>query len=607
MRFHGDLLFRLFAGLTLNTQFVYEIDNQNSEWLATADSHPARIIKNVYAVNNNGKISYPIMETGGFKQNKSIIGDYWTARGQINYSNTFGKHAVSAIAGLEFRQTKTKGSNALYTGYDDQLQTSTTATIDFNMLNSLDRSTYFMNGTFPARSYVFLKYLQSGLDPVVEVMHRYGSGYANATYTYDDKYNVFGSFRKDYADLYGLNVKYRGKPLWSVGGAWNIDQETFLKDIKWINVLKLRISYGSTGNIYQGATSYLTASTGKINRYSLLPIATIESPANPELSWEKTNTTNIGIDFSLWNNRIRGNIDYYLKKSSDVFADKTIDPTTGFSKMFVNAANVENKGLEMQLIGEWIRTVNRKQLGWTTSFTLASNRNKVTNVDTPAKTAMELITTPFKEGYPTSAVWGFRFAGIDEGDYGRAGQPLWYGDVEGNEKTDDPRSKSPDILNYFGQLEPKNIIGLDNRLEWNGFSFSLMMAYYGGHVMRALPESVVFGGNYSTLPLYLLNSWTPENKTDIVGYGQYATFRTDTPDYSSNAIYKADFLKIRNIVFSYNAPRQWFSSLGINRMNLQFQINNPGFLWRANKKNIDPETLGVSMPVSYVFTLHVNI
>ena len=97
------------------------------------------------------------------------------------------------------------------------------------------------------------------------------------TYTYDNRYNVFGSFRKDYADVYGLNVKFRGKPLWSAGFSWNINNEEFMSSVNWINVLKLRISYGVTGNIYQGATSYMTARSAGVNELTNLPYGVIES------------------------------------------------------------------------------------------------------------------------------------------------------------------------------------------------------------------------------------------------------------------------------------------------------------------------------------------
>ena len=109
--------------------------------------------------------------------------------------------------------------------YDDQLQTGRAADINFFDLYDQQYSPYYKSGSggYNARSYAYNPYIKNGMDNILEVEHRYGSGYFNATYTYNDRYNVFGSFRKDYADVYGLNAKFRGKPLWSVGGAWNIE------------------------------------------------------------------------------------------------------------------------------------------------------------------------------------------------------------------------------------------------------------------------------------------------------------------------------------------------------------------------------------------------
>lgn len=611
MRFHGELLFHIFDGFSLSTQLVYESDHVTSDHLYTSDSHPSRVVKDAYATYNSstGAVTYPIMETGGMKQTRNTDGQYWTARAQANYVKTFGRHAINAIAGMEFRETKTTGTNALMVGYDNQLQTATTSTINFGDLRSARWSPYFMNGNFPAMQFAFQPYLSNGMDPVVEVRHRYASGYANVTYTYNDRYNIFGSFRKDYADVYGLNAKYRGRPLWSVGGAWNMDQEDFMKPMRWVNFLKLRLSYGATGNIYQGATSYLTARTGELNNYTNLPYATIVSPANPDLSWEKTYSTNLGIDYSLWDNRVRGSLDYYHKRSTDVFSNKSLDPTTGYTSMFVNAASMTNNGIELQVTGEWFRPMNRNSFGWETSLALSHNSNKVTSVDNPATYAYQLVETPYKKGYPASALWSYRFAGIDDGTYGSKGTTLWYGND--NTISHGVTGASPDVLEYSGQTEPKVVMGLDNRFSFYGFTLSVMMAYYGGHVMRALPETETFAGTYGPIASYFLNSWTPENPTSTPGWGQYSsTSLGSEPNYGNIAVRKADFIKIRNIVLGWTVPQPWLHYIGASRAMLQFQVNNPCFLWRANKVHVDPETLtsnnGVSLPASYVFSLNIN-
>lgn len=609
MRWHGDLLFKIFKGFTLNTQFIYENDHTTTKWYANQDSHVSRIIKNAYAqLGSDGKVTYLTPETGGMLRTTNTDGEYWTARAQANYTNTFGKHAITALAGLEFRDTKYNGSKSLSLGYDDQLQNSSTATVDFGTLSQMDYSPYYMASGygFSANQFAFSPYLEDGMGVIVEQHHRYASGYFNFTYTFDDRYNAFFSFRKDYADVYGLNAKFRGKPLWSVGAGWNAHNEKFMKDIKWINFLKLRVSYGVTGNIYQGATSYMTATSTGLNQYTNLPYGEIESPANPNLKWEQSRTTNIGVDFAFLNNRISGSLDYYNKVGKDIFSNRMLDPTTGFSSMFMNTASMRNRGVELALTGEIFRPAARRQFGWSASLTFSHNSNEVTSVENPAVYAYSLISTPYKVGYSSSALWSYRFAGISDQE-GEKGQTLWY--IEDGGKSHNAQSRSVDILEYSGQSEPKVIMGLDNRLTWNGFSLSFMLSYYGGHKMRVLCENETFGcGEGSPVPSYFLNAWTPENPTNTPGIGRYSSSSLGSEtSYSDISVHDAAFLKIRNIVLGYDLPQEWLRKIGINRVSLRFQIDNPKYLWVKNHVNVDPETLGIRNQSSYIFGLNVNL
>ena len=607
MRYHGDLLFKIIDGLTANAQFVYESNRNTVDWMASQDSHVMRTMRNAYYYQTaDGTIKNYVPTTGGMLRTTNTNGRYWTARGQLNYSKTFGKHDIMAIAGLEFRETKQTGSKALLLGYDDQLQTSSTHTIDFATLSTLKYAPYFFgaSGGYPASQFVFNPYIKEGMGIVTEQHHKYASGYFNLTYTYDEKYNVFASFRKDYADVYGLNAKFRGTPLWSVGAGWLIHNEDFMKDNKWINFLKLRASYGVTGNIYQGATSYMTASSGSLNSLTNLPYGTIESPANPNLKWEQSRTTNIGIDFGLLDNRLRGSIDYYNKVGKDIFSNRTLDPTTGFTSMFVNMASMRNRGIELQVTYDWFRAATRKGWSWTTNFTMSHNKNVITSVENPSTRAYQLTDNPYVEGYPSSALWSYRFAGISD-QKGEKGQTLWY--IEDGGKSHNASSKSTSIMEYSGQSEPKVIMGMDNSVRWNGFSFSILMAYYGGHMMRALAETETFGVPATAINSYFLNAWTPENPTNTPGIGRYASTAVGSePGYSDISIHHADFLKIRNIVFGYDFPQQWIKHLGMNRLTLRFQIDNPKYLWVANSVHVDPETLGLRNPSSFIFGLNVN-
>lgn len=606
LRYHGDLLFKIFDGLTANAQFIYEDGTQVEEWHANEKSSVARQIRNAYTIkNSDGTFTYLTPRTGGMLRSTNTNGAYYTTRGQVNYTNTFGKHSVAAIAGLEFRQTKTNGRKSLVLGYDEQLQNSATHTVNFADLSQMEYSPWYMQGQFRAEQFVFDPYFEDGMGIVVEQLHRYASGYANVTYTYDNKYNVFGSFRKDYADVYGLNAKFRGKPLWSVGAAWNINNEDFMKDISWIDYLKLRVSYGVTGNIYHGATSYMTATSTGLNQYTNQPYGDIASPANPNLKWEQSRTTDIGIDFGVFENRIRGSIDYYNKDIEDVFSNKSIDPTTGFASMFMNTASMYNRGVELQLTADWFREGQKGNFGWSTSFTYSHNKNKVTDVENPAARAYELTNNPYRVGYPSSAIWSYRFAGISDKE-GEKGQTLWYGDngaiqhsVQGN---------SIDILEYSGQYDPVTVMGMDNRFTYKGFSISILMAYYGGHKMRALIQEETMGMTTQAIPSYFINAWTPENPTDVPGIGQYSSTSKGPESYNSNiSVHDADFLKIRNIVIGYELPEKWLKNVGFNRASVRFQIDNPKALWVKNDFGIDPETLGLRNPASFIFGININL
>ena len=607
MRYHGELLFKIIDGLTANAQFVYESDHSTAEWYATQDSHMMRTMRNAYGSKDaEGNFTTMVPKTGGYLQTTNTDGRYWTARGQLSYVKTFGKHDINAIAGLEFRETKLNGSKALALGYDDQLQSSATHTVDFGTMSTMTYAPYFFgaSGGYPAAQFVFNPYLRDAMGVVTDTHHKYASGYFNLTYTYDNKYNLFGSFRKDYADVYGLNAKFRGKPLWSVGAGWLIHNEKFMEDMKWINFLKLRASYGVTGNIYQGATSYMTATSGDLNSDTNLPMGEIQSPANPNLKWEQSRTINIGIDYAFLNSRLRGSLDYYNREGKDIFSNLTLDPTTGFSSMFVNMASMRNRGIELQLTYDWLRAKSRKDWAWTTNFTMSHNSNKVTSVENPSIRAYQLISNPYVEGYASSAMWSYRFAGISDQE-GEKGQTLWY--VEDDNKKHSASGASVDIMEYSGQAEPKVIMGMDNSVRWNGFSLSILMAYYGGHKMRVLQESETFGVPTTAIASYFLNAWTPENPTNTPGIGRYASTSIGSEStYGNIYVQDADFLKIRNIVLGYDFPSQWISRLGINRLALRFQIDNPKYLWVKNDVNVDPETLGLRNPSSFIFGLNVN-
>lgn len=608
-RYNGGLLFYIMEGLTAQGQFIYETERNNSSRLSEAESYLMRMMRNAYTRNNGGSWEYMIPETGGRLVTENRKGDFWTTRGQLNYSRLFAqKHAVDLLAGVEFRQTRYKGNRGLLMGYDDQLQTQNTANMDLVELRAWQTNPYY----YDMNTVSFFGLIESGLGLIPEERHRFASGYGNLTYSFNDKYNFFGSFRKDYADVYGLNSKYRGKPLWSVGASWVASDETFMKNNQWINYLKLRGSYGITGNIVQNVTSIMVASTNiPVNTWTQQPRARIDRPANPFLTWEKTATTNIGLDFGLFQSRLRGALDFYYKNADDVYALKTLEPTTGFSEMWLNMAGLYNKGVELDLTYDWFPQRGRDRFDWTSSLTMAYNQNEITHVESLAKTAGGLVGDyKYMEGYPTSAMWSYRFGGLtDEGQ-------RMYLDKDDSKLTGNQISgKDTDAVIFSGQREPKITMGLSNTLRYRGFSLAVMAVYYGDYMMRSLQagtlSSPVGAYNPGTMASYLLDAWTPENTdTTVPGIFQYdRTSNTDgggAYNYLDIYVQPADFIKIRNIVLGYDLPQQWTGRIGMQYANLRFQIDNLPVIWTKNRVGVDPETGGIRRPTTFIVGLALN-
>jgi TonB-linked SusC/RagA family outer membrane protein len=611
-RYHGELLFKVIPGLTFNTQYVYEVNRQSENNYSEADSYLMRLMRNVYTVKNtNGTYRYLIPQTGGRLATENSQGNYWTARGQVNFSRIIKDvHHIDVLAGVEFRETNTKGTRNLYLGWDDQLQSQSTTTVNYNELWNINNTASYAPG-YPARQFLFTPFIENAItlnvpgNNLAEVRRRNASSYANLTYTYDRRYNVFSSIRKDFADVYGLATEFRGSPFASVGLSWNLNNERFMAKYVDINSLKLRASYGYTGNIYQGATSYMTATTGLTNNITGLPRASIESPGNPELSWEKTGTINIGTEFTLFDSRLRGVLDWYNKKSEKVFSNQTLDVTTGFTSLVMNMANVKNNGMEMSLAYDWFRAKDRNGFSWTSSGIGSWNKNEVTRVEIQANSAFQVINIGYKQGSPVRSLFSYKYAGLTAN-----GEQSWYAEDGRIIPGVGINTASPGSVYFTGQADPKYTYALENQLSWRGFSLNLMMVYYGGHHMRANQVQSNFGPAGTPVRSWYLDAWTPTNTdTNIPGIWEYNVAASAQPNVQTNTdifVHAADFLKIRNFVLGYDVPRSSVAKIGLNNLRLRFQVNNLPALWKSNDIGVDPETLGIRLPTSYVFGINFN-
>jgi len=604
-RYYLNLNIKPFNGLSLQPMFQYEDIRTDVSGYSEEDSYTMRWLHNVYTYRYEDPItkavSYPsYIPKGGKLATSSLRSPNYTARFQANFDRTFNKHRFIALAGMEFRQTRSYGTTGVLLGYDDQLQTHLTNTVNFDAMDEKKMGTLW-NANYPLYQYHFAEAVSMGLQK--DIMHRFASAYANLTYTFDQKYNLFGSLRKDYADLFGGDEKYRGRPLWSVGASWVASNEDFIRQYSWVNYLKVRASYGLTGNIRN--VSALLVGTAGINNLTQEPNATVSNPPNPQLRWEKTATSNIGVDFSLFESRLRGTLDLYKRKGTDLFAQKRLDPSEGFASMVINNASMVNSGLEFNFSYDWFRPNASGGFGWTSNLTSSYNKNRVTDVDELTKNPITLAAWgSYRKGYPVHSLYSFRFAGLDD-----MGMAQWYNTAGVPTKTSLGPTESEAIV-FSGSADPRVTMGFNNDFSYRGFTLSIFAMYYGGHYFRARPVPLAYpSANYGAMPSFLLDSWTPENTdTDIPGSGQYYQIAPSNQYYySDNLVRRADFIKIRNIALGYLLPSDLATRIKAKNLKVRFQLNNPRSLWiRQKDVHIDPETGGAPVQTSFVLGINAN-
>lgn len=596
---HAD--FNIAKGLDLGIKFQYEDTRRDQEQYDEADSYRMRKMINEFASDDGqGGFIYNIPDGGHIFEDRRHY-NYLNLRAQLNYQTTIAdKHNIAVLVGGEIRQDKTRFNQNERYGYDDQKLTA----------SQVDWATLSKDGV-QGQLYQSKRDKQEVLK-VEDMKHRYVSGYANAGYTYDGRYSLNGSVRVEQADLFGTDPKYRYRPLWSVGASWNVTNEEFMKNIHWLDMMKVRMTYGITGNVDQNSSPYLIGDYGT-SQYTGASYTKINTPPNKMLRWEKTSTFNFGLDFGLFQ-RANATIDIYRRYSSDLLANKTLDPSTGFKTAKVNNGAMKNVGVEMSLSYDWIK---KGDWALNTTLTATYNKNKVDKVGYTPSSAEEMLTDPYNnylEGDTYGAIYAYQYAGLTED-----GHPSVYdenGEIRSNVSVDNIKA-----LVYKGQLTPKWQGALNIDLRWKSLELFAKFVYYTGHSLRndvtPLYREVYRNGTaIGGINEDIVNRWTENNTdTDIPAmglHGGYETFRSLQWKYADTHVMSASFIKLRNIGVSYSLPRKLSRQCGFNNISVRAQINNPCY-WAANSEGIDPErfdankgTRTQSQLTSYVLGLNIN-
>lgn len=532
------------------------------------------VVNKFVQVEPNGSLTYPVPLESIFDSSNTSA-DSYNLRSQLRVQKSIGtKGEFSGLAGAEVRDWNSITHSARYYGYEEEY----------------GRSVIVPFATrFPSRVNNSLILIPSAGTSHPGSVDRFLSQYINAAYTYDRKYTLSASARRDASNLFGVNANQRGVPLWSAGMAWTISEESFYR-FDWIPYLKLRSTYGYAGNINRSVTSFITATSysGAFNALTGRPYAMITNPPNPELRWEKISTFNLALDFASAGDRLSGSVEWYQKNGRDLFGDFPVSPSTGVSQIRGNFAETQTRGLDIQLTS---KNVIGKFFNWDTRFFLSTVSEKVTRYDKESSVSnlMGYFGTFPREGKPLFGIYSYPWAGLDP----NTGDPR--GILDGEPSTNYREiisSATPESITFHGASRPTSFGSLMNNFSYKGFSLSFNISYRLGYYYKrnAVDYSGVFAGNIPHADFE--NRWMEpgdENRTDIPSLPANTNSLRDTfYAHSEVLVERADNIRLQDVRLSYNLNTTALR-LPLSRLEWFFYANNLGIIWKASDDRMDPD------------------
>jgi len=592
-RINTSLSYKILKGLKASAYYSYSRGNSESRKLDKVESYYARNEINKLAQINpaTGAVFNPLPVGGILETMSSNIVSH-NGRFQLNYSHEWKRHEINLLSGTEIRTTDNPGVGGnIFYGYNPDNSTNRNAAVNTNV----DYPLFYGSST---SRLVFQP-------NIFENNNRNLSYYFNSSYSFDAKYIASISVRRDESNLFGVSTNQKGVPLWSAGVAWNVDKEAFYS-FDLLTKLKLRASYGYTGNVNNNISAYLTADSQNNSPYGLV-VSNIINPPNPSLTWEKVKNLNFGLDFSIKKDIVNGSIDVWSKAGVDLIGNSPIAPQTGLLQFTGNTANTLTKGLDVQL-----NSVNiNKKIKWLTTFIYSYQRSEVTEYKVSNGSNFNVVSSNYNnplKGYPFYALFSFKYAGLDATGNPQAilnGAPsINYAGVR--------NSVNRNELTYSGSAVPTSFGSLRNTIIYKGIDFSFNVTYKLGYYFRrnSLNNSTL----YATAPTFTMSDyesrWQKPGDEAITNVPSliYPTTaaRTSIYQYSDVLVEKGDHVRLRDIRLGYTFNKTKY--LPVRNLNIFCYVNNLGILWKANHKNIDPDAVtGLPAIRSVAFGIRMDL
>ena len=530
----------------------------------------------------------PVEETTRYQDTNKSFTYLWD--NYFTFERTFAdKHDVSLMVGSSAQWNRTDAFNATMAGFL------------FDSVHEFDNGNTMKDIGGSSSDWALLSFM------------------ARLNYTYDDRFLVTATFRRDGSSRFGPDHRWGNFP--SVSAAWRISRERWFPQDSFVSDLKLRAGYGITGNEKIGSYSYIsTYSTGSyIFGSNVVSTLMAKTMANPTIHWEEVRQSNIGIDAALFNSRLNFSVDAYVKNTADMLVKAAIPITSGFedtTTTYTNAGKVRNKGVEMSL-----RSVNldgrNGGLRWETTVTATFNRNRIIslNSDTPLyqNEINGAYVTMQRNGSPINVFYGYVTDGlfqtqeeVDNHAFQESGTAP--GDIRFKDLNNDGVINDEDRT-IIGDPNPDWMFSMVNDFSWKGFDLSIyLQGVTGNEIFNAT--------NITTEGMSSAHNQTASVRYRWVGYGTSTVMpRAVYGDPNHNArisdrfVEDGSYLRLKNITLGYTLPARWMKQLHIQNARIYFSCENLATLTKYT--GFDPE-IGINgidngtYPVSRTFSLGVN-
>lgn len=430
-----------------------------------------------------------------------------------------------------------------------------------------------------------LTYPASGASPTTATAtiteYSFASQFASAAVNYKNRYVVSGSFRRDGSSKFSPSNKFGN--FYSAGATWNVDRERFMENVRFITQLKLRSSYGVNGSNTAIGNYDALPLYGYGYNYNQLPGSAPANVGDPNLTWELNKPFNVGIDVSMFKNRISFTAEYYTRTTSNLLLSVPLSRTSGFASATRNIGTMTNKGIELTLS---VVPVQTRDFKWDIDFNFANNKNTVLSLpggaDIPNIPGFNYI---IREGYALNSFFLREWAGVDPAN----GDPLWYADNTHGATTNVYPGVAARII--AGNAQPKYFGSLSNTITFKNFTISAQLYYnYGNYVYDTWSGYYLgagFGATFNKV-VRVLDRWQkPGDNAGIPKYiyGGNKNFQSGSTFF----LQKGDFVRLREIQVGYDLPQNLLTKFSLSSMNFYVRGTNL-FTWVKDKNlAFDPE------------------